>query len=56
MKSPCVKTCRIDDASSYCVGCGRTLEEIAAWGSLSETDRRTIMSRLGNRLHRVQEA
>jgi predicted Fe-S protein YdhL (DUF1289 family) len=51
-----VKTCRIDDASSYCVGCGRTLEEIAAWGSLSETDRRTIMSRLGNRLHRVQEA
>jgi len=54
--SPCVKTCRIDDASGYCVGCGRTLDEIAAWGSLSETDRRAIMSRLGNRLHRVQEA
>ncbi len=56
MKSPCVKTCRIDDASSYCVGCGRTLAEIAAWGSLSEAARREVMGRLESRLHRVQEA
>lgn len=54
--SPCVKTCRIDDASGFCVGCGRTLDEIAAWGSLSEAGRRDIMSRLSNRLHRIQEA
>ncbi|WP_453961352.1 DUF1289 domain-containing protein [Amorphus suaedae] len=56
MTSPCVKTCRIDDASGYCVGCGRTLDEIAAWGSLPEAGRRDIMRRLGDRLHRVQEA
>ena len=56
MTSPCVKTCRIDDASGYCVGCGRTLDEIAAWGSLADADRRAIMSELSTRLHRLQEA
>ncbi|MGX1098425.1 DUF1289 domain-containing protein [Amorphus sp. MBR-141] len=56
MTSPCVKTCRMDNASGYCVGCGRTIDEIAAWGSLPEARRREIMSRLTNRLRRVQEA
>lgn len=54
--SPCVKTCRIDDDSGICIGCGRTLDEIAAWGSLADSDRRAIMSRLASRLSRVQEA
>lgn len=54
--SPCNKTCRIDNASGYCVGCGRTLDEIAAWGALAEADRRAIMRELDTRLRSVQEA
>ncbi|MEM9813882.1 MAG: DUF1289 domain-containing protein [Pseudomonadota bacterium] len=29
--SPCVGTCRLDDATGFCIGCARTGEEIAAW-------------------------
>ena len=32
MKSPCVKVCRLDAMGKYCIGCGRTLKQIASWG------------------------
>jgi predicted Fe-S protein YdhL (DUF1289 family) len=44
--SPCVSVCRLDPATQLCVGCGRTIAEIAAWPSLSEAERRAIMARL----------
>ena len=44
--SPCTKICKIDDASGTCLGCGRTLAQIAAWGSMAEGERRSIMARL----------
>ena len=34
MKSPCVKVCQMDPGSGCCLGCARTLEEIARWGEL----------------------
>ncbi|HEY4066718.1 MAG TPA: DUF1289 domain-containing protein, partial [Burkholderiaceae bacterium] len=34
--SPCTSVCRMDERSGWCEGCGRTLNEIAAWSSLSE--------------------
>jgi predicted Fe-S protein YdhL (DUF1289 family) len=40
--SPCISVCRIDDATGFCVGCFRTLDEIAAWGSLDDNARREI--------------
>jgi len=40
--SPCISVCRIDDASGLCVGCLRTLDEIAAWGALDDTARRRV--------------
>ena len=30
--SPCTGVCTLDDAQDLCVGCGRTLGEIASWG------------------------
>lgn len=54
--SPCVKTCRIDNASGLCAGCGRTLDEIAAWGGLSEADRQAVMAALPARLTTVRES
>lgn len=48
--SPCVKVCVIDQARGLCRGCGRTLDEIASWGGLSEDARRTVMDALPARM------
>ena len=48
--SPCTKVCVLDAATGLCCGCGRTRDEIAAWGSLSEAQRRTIMAGLEARM------
>jgi uncharacterized protein len=48
--SPCVQICVIDPRSALCIGCGRTLDEIAAWGGLAEPDRLAIMAGLAARL------
>ena len=39
----------MDPRSGLCAGCGRTLDEIARWGSLTETERRRIMAELPQR-------
>jgi uncharacterized protein len=44
--SPCVSVCRLDPATQICVGCGRTIAEIAAWPGLSDEERRAILARL----------
>jgi predicted Fe-S protein YdhL (DUF1289 family) len=50
ISSPCVDVCIVDGQSSLCIGCGRTLAEIASWGGLSEAERRKIMEMLPIRL------
>jgi len=47
--TPCIDICTLDSAGRQCLGCGRTLEEIGAWGSLDEAARRAIMIRLAKR-------
>jgi predicted Fe-S protein YdhL (DUF1289 family) len=39
--SPCIKICVLD-AHNVCVGCGRSLSEIAAWSRLSPEQQREI--------------
>ncbi|AYO81694.1 DUF1289 domain-containing protein [Methylobacterium brachiatum] len=48
--SPCTKVCVLDAASGLCRGCGRTRDEIAAWGGMPEAKRRAIMAGLGARM------
>ena len=52
--SPCINVCRIDEATALCVGCLRTLDEIAAWGALSDDERREVWARLSLRATRVE--
>ena len=47
--SPCVNICRIDPATATCHGCRRTLDEIAAWSTLSDADRRVVWQQLPGR-------
>jgi predicted Fe-S protein YdhL (DUF1289 family) len=51
--SPCVKICAVDGASGLCVGCLRTLGEIAAWGGLDPAERARIMAELPARRDRL---
>ena len=49
MKSPCVKVCQMDPSRGRCLGCARTLDEIARWGQMSEAERERIMAELPQR-------
>jgi predicted Fe-S protein YdhL (DUF1289 family) len=50
IESPCIKVCVVDPASALCVGCGRTVAEIAGWISFTPAERRRIMAELPRRL------
>ncbi len=56
VSSPCVKTCVVDGASGLCLGCLRTLPEIAGWGRLDEAERLRVMAELPGRRARVDPA
>lgn len=47
--SPCIAVCAIDDASGFCCGCLRTLDEVAAWPRLSDAGKREVLARLAAR-------
>jgi predicted Fe-S protein YdhL (DUF1289 family) len=50
IKSPCVKLCVIEPESGFCIGCGRSREEIASWMSYTGAQRDVIMLELPERL------
>jgi predicted Fe-S protein YdhL (DUF1289 family) len=52
--SPCQKICAVDGQTGLCVGCGRTLREIAAWSRLDDSERRAVMTELPARLAKTQ--
>lgn len=54
--SPCVKICAVDAASGLCIGCLRTLSEIAAWSGLDPGERARIMAELPARRDRAPAA
>ena len=50
IKSPCLKSCKLDSNDKICIGCKRTIEEIKKWSSLSDKDRSKILMNLKNRM------
>jgi predicted Fe-S protein YdhL (DUF1289 family) len=48
--SPCVGICKLDDASGFCIGCGRSKGEIADWISMNESQRDDVWLKLPERL------
>lgn len=44
--SPCISVCRMDGATGWCLGCARTIDEIAAWGRLDDDGKRVVWARL----------
>lgn len=52
ISTPCIKVCAVSGETGLCVGCGRTLAEIAGWGGMSEIERLRIIAELPARLER----
>ena len=50
IESPCVKICTLDARSRVCLGCGRSIDEIARWTALSVAERARVMSELPARI------
>ena len=49
-ETPCIAVCIIDTKTDLCLGCGRTLPEIAAWHRLGSAERLDIMAGLPARM------
>jgi uncharacterized protein len=54
LASPCVRNCCLDE-DNVCMGCGRALHEIVAWGSASDADKAAILERSRERSKRRAE-
>jgi len=52
IQTPCTAICTIDPASGLCLGCRRTLDEIARWTLLTDQERARIMAELPDRAPR----
>lgn len=53
IKSPCNLVCQLDSGSGYCLGCGRTGDEIAAWLDYTDAEREAVMAGLPARLRAI---
>lgn len=47
--SPCVNVCQMDERIGLCKGCLRTIDEIAAWASMSDAQKREVKTQLLSR-------
>ena len=50
IETPCIKICVVEPETGFCIGCGRTRDEIARWLSISHLERRHVMGALPERV------
>jgi predicted Fe-S protein YdhL (DUF1289 family) len=46
IESPCIKVCTLDARSGHCLGCGRSVEEIARWSAMGDAERARVIAEL----------
>jgi predicted Fe-S protein YdhL (DUF1289 family) len=49
VESPCTGICRLDPKGESCLGCKRTLDEIADWPMLAQAQKRAVLKALKER-------
>jgi predicted Fe-S protein YdhL (DUF1289 family) len=49
--SPCVNVCQMDPDSGLCLGCRRTLREIADWLEMTPQEKLAVLERVAQRAH-----
>ena len=47
--SPCLSICMMDNASSYCEGCFRSLDEIRDWMIMDRDEKLAVLAQLDQR-------
>ncbi|HEX9179642.1 MAG TPA: DUF1289 domain-containing protein [Burkholderiales bacterium] len=47
--SPCVKICTMDGATGLCIGCTRSLDEIAGWSQFTAEQKLAVWRRINER-------
>ena len=47
--SPCIGICQLDLAADLCIGCFRTRDEVAVWGTASDEVKRDILAKTQER-------
>ncbi len=53
VESPCISVCVLDE-QRVCIGCGRTLDEIAVWSRSSVEEQRAICAAAAERLAKAK--
>lgn len=56
IETPCARVCAVHPTLRLCVGCGRSLDEIAEWTILTAQERDRIMALLPQRLASMRGA
>jgi predicted Fe-S protein YdhL (DUF1289 family) len=46
VKSPCVEVCQLNTERGMCIGCFRTLDEIARWSEMNDAQREAVLAAL----------
>ena len=52
VKSPCTSVCKMDERTGWCLGCMRTIDEIAGWSRMDDAKRLVVWDRIED--HQVQ--
>jgi predicted Fe-S protein YdhL (DUF1289 family) len=47
--SPCISVCQMDDATGWCLGCKRTIDEIREWMIMPPEERQRVLDALKDR-------
>jgi uncharacterized protein len=47
--SPCISFCQMDERSGLCLGCARTIDEIAGWSGMDDATKTELMAQLPSR-------
>jgi predicted Fe-S protein YdhL (DUF1289 family) len=50
IETPCNRVCVVHPGLGLCIGCGRSLDEIARWSDFTPSERTRIMAQLPARL------
>ncbi|HEX4410148.1 MAG TPA: DUF1289 domain-containing protein [Xanthobacteraceae bacterium] len=50
MVTPCINVCVVHPVAGLCIGCGRTIDEIARWSGMSDRERDDVIALLPRRL------
>jgi hypothetical protein len=56
IESPCNRVCVVHPSLGLCIGCGRSLDEIARWSDFATAERARIMAQLPPRLAALAHA